>query len=215
MKLFISGATATIRRCAADTDKQHLLLYLGHLLNPRSYNSMEYLFATGLPVAADNDCFQGLNRAQYVRMLRRLKGKSVLWVTAPDVVADAAQTLTRWRIWYPVLRYYGLPTAYVAQDGSEVLAPPWDELDCLFIGGSTEWKLGPYAADLIREAHKCGKWVHVGRVNTLKRMWLLSSLPVDSIDGTCFSRFPDKYIPWMARRLTSIQHRMEDILCVT
>lgn len=213
MKLLISGATAYCRRCA--THKPELLPYLGHLLNPRSYNSMDYLFSTGLPVAADNDCFGGLIRAQYLAMLRKLKGKPVLWVTCPDVVANAAATLARWRIWRPALRYLGLPAAYVAQDGSEALAPPWDELACLFIGGSDTWKEGPHALRLMLEAKDRGKWVHVGRVNTLRRRWLMGVGNFDSIDGTAFSRFPDKYIPWMARTLAYKQHGMEDILCAS
>src|SRR5262245_48738651 len=196
MRLLISGATATIRRCA--TSKPDLLPYLGHLLNPRSYNSMAYLFSTGLPVAADNDCFQGLNRAAYVAMLARLKGRNVLWVTAPDIVGNAARTLARWHIWRPALRYLGLPAAYVAQDGSEALAPPWGELDCLFVGGSDTWKEGPHALSLMLDAKDRGKWVHVGRVNTLRRRWLMGVGDFDSIDGTCFSKWPDKYIPWMA-----------------
>lgn len=88
---------------------------------------------------------------------------------------------------------------------------PWGAIRCLFIGGSTEWKEGPHAARLMQEAHARGKWVHVGRVNTLRRYWWLSSLPVDSIDGTCFSKWPDKFIPWMLRRFEGIQHRMEDL----
>lgn len=211
MRLLISGATATIRRCAADEQRKHLLPYLGHLLNPRSYNSMDYLFATGLPVAADNDCFQGLHRAQFIAMLRKLSGRNVLWVAVPDIVADAAATLLRWQLWRPALRYFSLPAAYVAQDGSETLPPPWHELDCLFIGGSTAWKEGAHAARLIREAKDRGKWVHVGRVNTLRRARLFSALDVDSIDGTCFSRFPDKYIPWMARTLAYKQHGMMEV----
>lgn len=190
-----------------------MLAYLGHLLNPRSRNSMDYLFTTGLPVAADNDCFQGLNRVQYLRMLRRLKGTRVLWVTAPDVVADAERTLARWKLWRPVLRHYSLPAAYVAQDGNEVLPPPWSELDCLFIGGSDTWKEGPHALNLMLEAKDRGKWVHVGRVNTLRRRWLMGVGNFDSIDGSCFSKWPDKYIPWMAQTLAYKQHGMEELLC--
>ncbi len=129
-------------------------------------------------------------------MLRKLKPHAdrVLWVTAPDVVGQAAVTRAHWALWYPALRYLGLRTAYVAQDGSEDLSPPWDELDCLFIGGSTRWKEGPHAVRLILEAKDREKWVHVGRVNTLRRWRLFSALDIDSFDGTSFSRFSNKYI---------------------
>jgi hypothetical protein len=225
--LLVSGATATMQRLV-DNDMATLLVSgiaatvrrhsitegLGHLLNPRSGNTMESLLSTGLPIAADNDCFQGLNRAQYLAMLRKLKPHRdrVLWVTAPDLVGNAARTFARWQLWYPSLRYLGLRTAYVAQDGSEDLPPPWDELDCLFIGGSTIWKEGPHAARLICEAKDREKWVHVGRVNTLRRWRLFSALDIDSFDGTSFSRFSNKYIPPMLEHIKYKQHGMLDML---
>lgn len=207
MILLVSGATASRRR------------YLGHprlgwLRTPRNGNSVAGIVASGVQWACDNDCFQRLNRTAYLTMLRQVSDQPrLLWVATPDVVADAAATLTRFRLWAPALRYRKVPIAFVAQDGQEHLPVPWDRIACLFIGGSTKWKLGSQAERLIYEAHDRGKWVHVGRVNTLKRMWWFSSLPVDSIDGTCFSKWPDKFIPWMLRRLDGIQHRMEDLLC--
>jgi len=200
MVLLVSGATKTVRRLASSAR-------LGRLITPRSTGVAEWL-RLGLPVAADNDCFQRLDRAAYIAMLRHLRphAERVLWVTAPDVVGDAAATLARWRIWRSAIGYYGLRAAYVAQDGSEYLAPPWGELDALFIGGSTEWKEGEHARRLITEAKARGKWVHVGRVNTIRRVRLLSALDVDSIDGTQFSRWPDRWIPWIAPHLEVISH---------
>lgn len=208
MILLVSGATLSGRR------------YLGHprfgwLKTPANGNSVQTITEAGVPWACDNDCFVRLNRPAYLRMLRVVAGQpGLLWVTAPDVVADADATLARFRIWRPTLDYYGLPIAFVAQDGQEDRPVPWDAIRCLFIGGSTAWKEGPHAAALMHEAHARGKWVHVGRVNTQRRYWWLSSLPVDSIDGTCFSKWPDKFIPWMLRRFDGIQHRMED-LCIS
>jgi hypothetical protein len=204
--ILVSGATKTMQRL---TDKH--TAGLGHLLTPRSGNSIDQLLATGLPIAADNDCFIRLDYAQYLAMLDRLKPHAdrVAWVTVPDIVGDARATLRRWRLWRDALRRRDLRAAYVAQDGSEDLAPPWNDLDCLFIGGSTAWKLGKAAERLIREADDRGKWVHIGRVNTLRRMRWFSSLPVDSFDGSGFSRWPDKRIPWMLKHLGGIQHRMD------
>ena len=207
MLLLVSGATVSARR------------YLGHprfgwLKTPANRNSTETIAAAGVPWACDNDCYQRLNRAAYLAMLRQLRDADrsrLLFVTAPDVVADAGATLARFRLWRPALDYYELPLALVAQDGQEDRPVPWDAIRCLFVGGSTAWKEGPGAARLMREARQRGKWVHVGRVNTLRRYWWLSSLPIDSIDGTCFSRWPDKYIPWMLRRFGGIQHRMEEL----
>jgi hypothetical protein len=209
MLLLVSGASATQRRYPGHPR-------LGWLRTPRNRNSIAGITESGVPWACDNDCYQRLDRAAYLAMLRQVAAADrsrLLWVTAPDVVADARSTLARFRLWRPVLAYYKLPIAFVAQDGQGDLAVPWDQLQCLFVGGSTAWKLGPCAEQLIYEAHDRGKWVHIGRVNTLRRMWWFSSLPVDSIDGSCFSKWPDKFIPWMLGRLGGVQHRMEDLLC--
>lgn len=211
MIILVSGATATLSRRAT-----HEVRRLGHLLNPRSGNSIRYLLASGMPIAADNDCFQGLDRMAYLAMLRKLNAvprDRLLWVTAPDVVADADATIARFALWRPALDYLKLPIAFVAQDGQQDRPVPWDAIRCLFIGGSTGWKEGAHAARLIREAQRRGKWVHMGRVNTLRRARLASALDVDSIDGSSLSRFPDKYIPWMLRNSELKQHGMEDLLC--
>ncbi len=58
----------------------------------------------------------------------------------------------------------------VAQDGLHPAQIPFDLLDAVFLGGSTSWKLGPAAADLATHARQHHKWVHMGRVNSLRRM---------------------------------------------
>ncbi|OQA22636.1 MAG: hypothetical protein BWY63_00724 [Chloroflexi bacterium ADurb.Bin360] len=70
--------------------------------------------------------------------------------------------------------------------------------DVLFVGGSTQYKLGPEAAACIAWAKRRGRWVHVGRVNSLTRFRYFQLLGADSCDGTfpCFE--PDT----AARRLT-------------
>jgi len=58
------------------------------------------------------------------------------------------------------------------------------EFDWLFIGGTTEWKMSSEADDCIRQVKKLGTPVHVGRVNSLKRMRHFKLMEVDSVDGT-------------------------------
>lgn len=152
----------------------------------------------------------------YLAMLKKIAQiprDRLLWVVAPDVVADAQATLLRFQLWQSALTYLQLPIAFVAQDGQEDLPVPWDVIHCLFIGGSTAWKEGIHAARLVREAQRHGKWVHMGRVNTLRRARLASALDVDSIDGSSLSRFSNKYVPWMVRNIEAKQHGMEDLLC--
>jgi hypothetical protein len=123
----------------------------------------------------------------------------VLFVVAPDVVGDAAATYERSLSWLPVIRELGFRAAYVAQDGQESFAPPWDDLDCLFIGGSTAWKLGPHVPPLVREAKARGKWVHAGRVNSGRRFAHFELMGCDSADGTYIAFGPDVNLPHVLR----------------
>jgi hypothetical protein len=101
------------------------------------------------------------------------------------------------------LRGIDFPAALVAQDGLERLSVPWGSLDCLFIGGTTAWKLGEEAAALVREANERGKWTHMGRVNSEKRVMYAKSIGCDSVDGTYVAFGPDRNGPrverWMRR----------------
>lgn len=117
------------------------------------------------------------------------------FAVAPDVVGDAAATLARSLPWLPRIRALGYPAAFVAQNGLEDLQVPWDELDALFIGGDTAWKLGRHARALITEAKRRGKWVHMGRVNSARRLRYATATGCDSADGTYLTRGPDRNLP--------------------
>jgi hypothetical protein len=197
MRLLVSGCTTTLRReYAARPDR------LGVLLTPANGNGWWW---GGVPWAADNGCFGGFDEGRWVRFLARLATAPTppLWVTCPDVVGDAAATLGSWREWRP--RLGDLPAALVGQDGLQVGAVPWDDLTCLFVGGSTAWKLSDAAAELVREAKRLGKLVHAGRVNTARRIRYFARLGADSFDGSGFSAWGDKRIPlavrWVDRAL--------------
>ena len=84
-----------------------------------------------------------------------------LFVAAPDVVGDAVTTLAQLPTMARRLRDAGWPVAVVGQDGMEALDVPWHLVDWLFVGGSTGWKLGAGAAELIAQAQAAGKRVHV------------------------------------------------------
>jgi hypothetical protein len=125
-----------------------------------------------------------------------------LFAVAPDVVGDAVATETRSRPWLAKIRALGYPVAYVAQDGLEDLEMPgddggdwWDDFDVLFIGGSTEWKLGRHAINLAAEAKRRGKWVHMGRVNSERRLRYADAIGCDSADGTYIAFGPDLNLP--------------------
>jgi hypothetical protein len=169
--------------------------HLGYIDTPAQGNGRP----AGVAWAADNGCFgKGYpGDTEWLAWLERNRDDAshCLFATAPDVVADAEATLERSRPFLDQVRQLGYPVALVAQDGLEKLSVPWDEFDVLFIGGSTDWKLGRWAALLTAAARLNGKHVHMGRVNSLRRMRYATSIGCDSVDGTYLVFAPDKNLP--------------------
>jgi len=162
---------------------------------PRQRN----LIPAGARWAADNGVF-GAGYPGDDAWLSWLRARTAdpalcLFATAPDVVGDASATLERSAPFLPAIRDVGLPAALVAQDGLEDLPVPWDAFDALFIGGTTEWKVSPAAADLAARARARGKWVHMGRVNSWKRWQVADAFGCDSCDGTYLAYAPDLLLP--------------------
>lgn len=178
---------------------------VGRLLTPRHYPRIEDTILAGIPWALDNDAYSGFDEDRFLRMLDkaaqatdaavRFTNNAAKFVTAPDVVGEAAPTLELFDKWEPIIRAAGLPVALVAQDGLEDLVVPWDRMDALFIGGSTEWKLGDAARRLTFEAKARGLWAHMGRVNSFKRLRIAASFGCDSADGSKWARFRNTYMP--------------------
>ncbi|MCG5464151.1 hypothetical protein MED01_002316 [Micromonospora sp. MED01] len=54
-----------------------------------------------------------------------------------------------------------------------------------------EWKVSAMAAAITAEAKRRGKWVHMGRVNSDKRIRRAREMGVDSGDGTYIAKGPD------------------------
>lgn len=190
---------------------------IGAIMTPRQGN----LLPPGAMFCIDNGCGPGADgrpgsgypgdRA-YLELLSRMSARArgrCLFATAPDVLGDAAATLERSAPFvYKIRAWFGLPVALVAQDGLERLDVPWSWFDVLFLGGSTGWKLGPLAADLTAEAHRRGKLVHMGRVNTLQRLRYAAHIGCDSADGTTLTRAPDKNLAQMLRWLDEIHGQL-------
>jgi hypothetical protein len=184
--LFVSGATTTVKRYRG----------VGELIVPTAQNAPDALRLVPGMWAMDNGAFSGFDAAAFMAMLQAFHGrKGCRFVAAPDVVADAWATLHRWPFWSGVIRGAGFVPALVAQDGMLAAELPWREMGALFIGGSTEWKLGAQARTLVAYAKTRGLWVHVGRVNSGQRVQTVFEMGADSFDGSGFSRFPDRDIP--------------------
>jgi hypothetical protein len=177
---------------------------LGHLITPANGNSVDTLVDTGLCWAVDNAAFSGFDAGSFRRLLQRIAEKSrCLFVVCPDVVADAKATIGLFSEWQEEVKATGQPIAFVLQDGQEDL--PLPEADAYFIGGSTKWKLSQQAADLSQEAKARGAWLHMGRVNSLRRMDAAAEMGCDSIDGSSASRFGDIKIPLYLRWIRNIR----------
>lgn len=137
--------------------------------------------------AADNGCFaQGekFSLDKFYAWLTRVPREGLLFAVAPDVFGNHWATRDRSLPVLSDMRQMGLPVAFVAQNGAEMATIPWPALDTLFIGGTDPWKLGRHVAQLVREANGRGKWVHMGRVNSEKRLRYAAMIGCDSVDGT-------------------------------
>ena len=68
MRILVSGSTRAVRQVAA-----RYPAYLGHLTTPRNGNRPGALAGTGLPWAADNGAFSGLDPALFRKLLARVR----------------------------------------------------------------------------------------------------------------------------------------------
>jgi len=195
--IFLTGATMDFRIMPE---------WIGHLCTPLS-PKLSRVSTTTRPYAIDNGCFASKHPfsldkyLSFVSKLMKRAGRPPLFSAAPDVVGNHAET---WRLSEPVLprlREMGALPALVCQDGLTAEHLPWHQVDAIFIGGSTKWKLGHEVVKICQEAKSRGIWVHVGRVNTASRIRHCHELlHADSIDGNAAAMHPKKIweqIRWM------------------
>lgn len=154
-----------------------------------------YARAQGIPYGLDNGCFAGeLDRETWDRLLAEAEIDAPVFACLPDVVGDARRTVELFK--YFTRHTNGIPRALVLQNGIEHVDIPWDDTAAVFVGGDDDFKISPVAFRIARVAKMLGKWVHVGRVNTAKRVRNWFGL-ADSIDGSGMSRY---------------DHMLEDVL---
>ena len=107
--------------------------------------------------------------------------------TVPDEPFNWGETLNKFNAYrerVQKLRDRGAPVAIVLQNGAKPGNVPWHDIDTLFIGGDDAYKTGPDAKACTQHAQKLGMNIHMGRVNTGKRMDVASEWGVNSADGT-------------------------------
>ena len=189
---------------------------IGLMVQPRNAASYAALLVRYPFWAADNGAFTrnpaGFNRDRFAAMLELPQfqdhAASCLFVVAPDclevlptgaVIGDAPATLQQFPEWSRKIRAAGFPVALVAQDDLELLLASvvWELVDALFIGGSDAWKLSDAARVCIVEARRLGKFIHMGRVNSFRRLARASEMLCDTADGTFLLFGPDANLPRM------------------
>jgi hypothetical protein len=175
---------------------------IGQICTPVAGNRV----TPGVDWCADNGVFGGKypGDRQYLNWLdeRAWAADRCAFAVAPDVVCDAQATLDRSGPLLHEIRAAGYPAALAAQNGLEHLTVPWATFDVLFLGGDTDWKIGPHARRLTADARVHGKRVHMGRVNSRRRLQAAAQMGCHSADGTYLAFGPDANLPnllgWLA-----------------
>lgn len=139
------------------------------------------------PYGLDNGCFKRFDQKTWERMVKETETiKMAKFICLPDIVGNAQRTM---ELFYEFeLMTNGLPRALVLQDGINDVTIPWRKISAVFVGGSDAFKISPEAIQTCKAAKMLGKWVHVGRVNTVERMQNWRGL-ADSIDGSGISKY--------------------------
>lgn len=176
---------------------------LGLMLTPNNGYALD-----GVAVwALDNGCYTNAYPGDdaYMALLDRLEPHRArcLFVTAPDEVGNAEVTLERFTVMAPRIKAAGWPVALVTQDGMTLDRIPWANVDWLFIGGSTAYKLGHITEQVIAHANRLAIPVHVGRVNSWRRYNHFRALGASSCDGTYIAFGPGVNTPTVMRWQTN------------
>lgn len=198
MILLVSGATSTVRRWRQ----------VGELILPGAGNAPDSLKLVPGMWAMDNGAYSGFEADTFMRMLQRFHGrKGCRWVACPDVVGDARATLDLWPFWSAVIRGVGFIPALVLQDGMLVSEVPWRAIGGIFVGGTDAWKFSPQSRDLCAYGKARGLSVHVGRVNSRKRIGEAYQLGADSFDGGQYSMYAARRIPEGVADVAAVQRQ--------
>jgi hypothetical protein len=178
--------------------------------------------------AADNGAFTthkgGFSARRFRKMLDHpelVRRRGDCWfVAVPDSVSvshdhrpvvDVIGTLAKFEPWAEEIRARGFRTALVAQNGLDSMLDlvAWPLVDVLFIGGDTPWKESDEAVQCAAVALGMGKGVHMGRVNSFRRLKLAARMRAHTADGTFLRFAPDINLPRMLRWLDKVNRGVQ------
>lgn len=169
--------------------------YLGMMITPFVRGNINFALEDNAAWCIDNGCYSNYNERRLLNTLNRWKhvAEKCTFAVLPDVVANHEETLALYHHWYPIYKDMGYKTAFVVQNGATIDTIP--ETDAIFLGGDTEFKLSDELATIVVDQKNKGHWVHMGRVNSIKRIKYAKSIGCDSTDGTGVSRFMKTLLP--------------------
>lgn len=155
----------------------------------------------------DNGAFGagGFDPAAFTKALHLL-GQRADQIVLPDIVCGGHRSLLLSLAWLDLALRVGPRVLIPVQDGMEEsdLRPHLRHAQSqvgIFVGGSTAWKEATMARwGRLAEEEAC--WMHVGRVNTPRRMALAVAAGAHSVDGSTATRFACRasYIATAARQ---------------
>lgn len=149
----------------------------------------------GFRYALDNGAWSAFQQGRpfddrlFGRALSKL-GRDADWVVIPDVVAGGRASFDLSIRWMRSVLDSTERGLLAVQDGmtpAEVV-PIVGARVGIFVGGSTAWKIATMA-EWARIGRLAGAWVHVGRVNSARRIRMCALAGVRSFDGTSASRY--------------------------
>lgn len=120
-----------------------------------------------------------------------MHGAAADFVVIPDIVAGGTASMEFSKQWIDRLKHFHL-ILFAVQDGMSTgdvgaILRRHENMG-IFLGGSTEWKLKTmYGWGMV--AHALGRYYHVGRVNSVRRIRLCAEAGAHSIDGTSATMF--------------------------
>jgi len=129
------------------------------------------------------------NADAFLRAVAKL-GAQADFIVLPDIVGAGQASLRRSLTWLPFLLGSCGRLLIPVQDGLEPrdISHLIGQNIGIFVGGSTAWKLktlGQWG----QLAARTRSYLHVGRVNTQRRIARCAAAGADSFDGTSVSRF--------------------------
>ena len=127
------------------------------------------------------------DEAAFLETYREL-GPGADFCVLPDIVAGGLSSLEYSVKWLP--RLNECPNYLAVQDGMTAadVAPVANDVEGIFVGGTSKWKeesLPTWG----KFAHDTGIKLHVGRVNTKRRVHLCEAAGAGSFDGSSVSRY--------------------------